>query len=186
MQKFELILINEKVRQYKLFALLIIVINCIAFVYLAVSKSELRFRSIGIVAWIGVLFIIEHFARKRGKEFSAKAGAILIIIAAYLGFKFWWPAAIISILAFLYLISIRQFILSVSSNNIIYPSFPKRTIQWNELNNIIMKDGLLTLDLKNNKLIQVLVSNDRNHQDLDESDFNDFCRKQLNAASGTL
>jgi len=186
MQKFELILINEKVKQYKLFALLIILINCIAFIYLAVTKSEIRFRSIGVVTWIFVLFIIEHFAKKRGKEFSAKAGAILIIIAVYLSFQFWWPAAITTILAILYIISIRQFIMSVNASHIIYPSFPKRTIQWNELNNIMMKDGLLTLDFKNNKLIQVPVSNDKTHSNIDERDFNDFCRNQLNAASGIL
>jgi hypothetical protein len=125
--------------------------------------------------------------QKRGEEnLVAKAGAILIIIAIYLSFKFWWPAAIMAILAMLYIISIRQFILSVSESNIIYPSFPGKTIQWNELNNIIMKDGLLTLDFKNNKLIQVLVSKDKSDTGIDERDFNDFCKKQLSVASGNL
>ncbi len=183
MQKFELVLINEKVKQYKLFALLIILLNCIAFTYLAVTRSETRFWSLGVVTWILALFIIQHFAKKRGKEFSAKAGATLIIIAAYLSLKFWWPAAIISILAILYVISIRRFIVSVDASQIIYPSYPKRTIQWDELNNIIMKDGLLTLDFKNNKLIQVLVGKDKNNKEIDEGDFNDFCRRHLSAAS---
>src|SRR5262245_61916041 len=142
MQKFELVLLNEKVKQYRLFALLIIIFNIVVLLYLAVTRSELRFRSIGVVAWIFALFIIQHFAKKNGKEFRARAGAILIIIAAYLSFKFWWPAAVMTILAILYVISIRQFILSVTANNIIYPSFPKRVIQWSELNNIIIRDGL--------------------------------------------
>jgi hypothetical protein len=185
MQKFELVLINEKVKQYRLFALLIIILNCIAFSYLAVTRSETRFWCIGVVNWILALFIIQHFAKKRGKEFNAKAGATLVIIAAYLTLKFWWPAAIISVLAILYIISIRRFIVSVAATQIIYPSYPKKTIQWNELNNIIMKDGLLTLDFKNNKLIQVLVSKDKNNKEIDERNFNDFCRKQLSAASGS-
>ena len=46
-----------------------------------------------------------------------------------------------------------------------------------------MKDGLLTLDFKNNKLIQVLVGKDKNNKEIDEGDFNDFCRKHLSAAS---
>ena len=186
MQKFKLNLTNDKVKQYQLFALLIILFNCIAFIYLAVTRSDIRFRCIGVVTWICALFVIQHFAKKRGREFSAKAGAILIIIAVYLSFKFWWPAAIMAILAMLYIISIRQFILSVSESNIIYPSFPGKTIQWNELNNIIMKDGLLTLDFKNNKLIQVLVSKDKSDTGIDERDFNDFCKKQLSVASGNL
>ena len=185
MQKFELVLKNEKVKQYQLFALLIILFNCIAFIYLAITRSEIRFRCIGVVTWICALFIIQHFAKKRGKEFSAKAGAILIIIAVYLSFQFWWPAIIMAILALLYIISIRQFILSVSGSNITYPSFPNRIIQWNELNNVIMKDGLLTMDFKNNKLIQVMVTGDKYDHQIDERNFNDFCRKQLNLASGT-
>ena len=50
----------------------------------------------------------------------------------------------------------------------------------------MMKDGLLTLDFKNNKLIQVFINKDRNDHDIDESDFNDFCRRQLNVTSGVL
>jgi len=186
MQKFELILINEKIKQYGLFALLIILFNCFVFAYLAVTRSEIRFRCIGVVTWIFALFVIQHFAKKRGKDFSAEGGSILIIIAVYLSFQYWWPAAVMVILAILYIISIRQFILSVNASHIIFPSFPKRTIQWNELNNVMMKDGLLTLDFKNNKLIQVFINKDRNDHDVDESDFNDFCRRQLNVTSGVL
>jgi len=186
MQKFELILINEKVKQYRLFALLMILFNCIVFAYLAVTRSEIRFRCIGVVAWIFALFVIQHFSKKRGKRFGAEGGSIFIIIAVYLSFQYWWPAAIMVILAVLYIISIRQFILSVNASHIIFPSIPKKIIQWNELNNIIMKDRLLTLDFKNNKLIQVLVSQDKNGHDFDESDFNEFCRRQLNVSSGVL
>ena len=186
MKKFDLVLKNEKVKQYTLFALLIIVFNIIALSYLAVSRSEIRYRASAVVLLISVLFIIQHFANKKQKQFSAKGAAILLIIASYLGFKLWLPALIMTILALLYIISVRQFILSVNASNIVYPSFPKRIIQWNELNNIIMRDGLLTLDFKNNKLIQALVSKDQTDRDIDEKEFNDFCRKQLGAAAGPL
>ena len=186
MQKFELVLINEKVKQYTLLALLTIALNIVGLSYLAVTRSEIRYWCIAVILLILVLFAIQQIAKKKHREFSAQAGSILLIIASYIGFNFWWPALIMAILAVLYIISIRQFIVSVNANNIIYPSFPKKIIQWNELNNVIMKDGLLTLDFKNNKLIQVLVRRDQTHHDLEEKDFNDFCRKQLSTVANPL
>ena len=45
---------------------------------------------------------------------------------------------------------------------------------WNEFSNIILKDGLLTLDFKNNKLLQVTI--DETKMAVDENEFNEFCR----------
>lgn len=52
--------------------------------------------------------------------------------------------------------------------------FSSSTYQWNEFSNIILKDDLLTLDFKNNKLIQVSI--DENEPAVDEKEFNEFCR----------
>ena len=53
-----------------------------------------------------------------------------------------------------YSISQRSLQVSVSNEMISYPSFPKKNIGWNELRNMVLKDGLLTIDLVNNRLIQ--------------------------------
>ena len=46
---------------------------------------------------------------------------------------------------------------------------------WNEFNNIILKDDMLTLDFKNNKLLQLdVVQSDK---EVDEESFNNFCSK---------
>ncbi len=46
--------------------------------------------------------------------------------------------------------------------------------QWNEFSNIILKDNLLTLDFKNNRLIQVNVDDPKSP--VDEIAFNEFCK----------
>jgi hypothetical protein len=185
MQKFTLVLINEKVKQYKLFALLIIILNILVLAILAVTRSEIRYRSIALLALIAVLFLMEYFAKKKKKEFSAKSASTLLIIGAYLSFKLWVPAMVLAFLAVLYIISIRQFVVSVNATHIIYPSFPKRTIQWDELNNIIIRDGLLTLDFKNNKLVQAWVINREDNSGPGEKEFNDFCRAQLESVASS-
>lgn len=57
-------------------------------------------------------------------------------------------------------------------------SFPIKNYTWNELNNVVIKDNLLTIDFKNNKLyqkeIQDIVSKEM------EAEFNAFCKARQN------
>lgn len=43
--------------------------------------------------------------------------------------------------------------------------------EWDEFNNIILKDNLLTLDFKSNKLLQLNIAENK----VDENSFNTFC-----------
>ena len=49
---------------------------------------------------------------------------------------------------------------------------------WNEVSNLILKDNILTIDLKNNKLIQHTI-NENENKELDETAFNTFVQQQL-------
>jgi len=65
----------------------------------------------------------------------------------------------------------------VSDKNIILPGLSgDRVIEWNQLGNVVKKHDLLTLDFKNNKLLQVQVIN---AEHIDEDEFNQFCQQQL-------
>jgi len=62
---------------------------------------------------------------------------------------------------------------------VVLNSFPQKQYYWDEISNVVLKDGLLTIDLKNNKLIQKEVNDEVLPQD--EKDFNDFCKERLKA-----
>lgn len=62
---------------------------------------------------------------------------------------------------------------------VVVNSFPKKHYQWSELANVVLKDNLLTIDFKNNKLVQ--KETDGSISAREEEEFNDFCRKWLNA-----
>jgi len=65
----------------------------------------------------------------------------------------------------------------VSENSIIVPGLSgDRIIEWHQLTNVIKKHDLLTIDFKNNKLLQVQVIN---AEKIDENEFNQFCQTQL-------
>jgi len=65
----------------------------------------------------------------------------------------------------------------ISEKSIILPGLSgDRIVEWNQLTNVLKKHDLLTLDFKNNKLLQVQVMN-ADH--IDEDEFNQFCQRQL-------
>lgn len=61
---------------------------------------------------------------------------------------------------------------------VVINSLIKREIRWSAFNNVILKDGLLTLDFKNNRLLQKEVLDD-GEEEADEDEFNAFCRERL-------
>jgi hypothetical protein len=49
---------------------------------------------------------------------------------------------------------------------------------WQDFQNVVLKDGLLTLDFNNNKLLQVHILSEISAPQ--EAEFNDFCQTNLN------
>ena len=67
--------------------------------------------------------------------------------------------------------------LAFDAEEISFNSFPRKIYLWKDVANVILKDGLLTIDLKNNTLIQKQV-NDEVSPEI-EAEFNGFCKQQL-------
>lgn len=56
----------------------------------------------------------------------------------------------------------------------------QRKIKWTDLNNVVLRDDLLTIDLKNNTIIQVEVDDEEDEEyEVGEDEFNTYCIKQL-------
>lgn len=73
--------------------------------------------------------------------------------------------------------------IAFDEEEVVLNSFPKKRYQWNEFSNIMLKDGILTADFKNNKLIQ---SETETLPSLTlQNEFNEFCRIRLQAAQST-
>jgi hypothetical protein len=65
-----------------------------------------------------------------------------------------------------------------TSDHIVINSLFRRIYPWSAFNNVILKDGLLTLDFKDNRLIQKEAEED-DDPDAGEDEFNEFCRHRL-------
>ena len=177
MKQFELILKNEKEVSYKRISIILLVLNLVGLLfitYLKDFKSWVPF----IMAAIAIFstFIALYFRNKN--ERSPLTGAFFVLSLAWILADYWVLGLLNTLFMILHIAALQKPIVSISEKQVIYPSFPKKKIDWQELSNLIIKDGLLTIDFKNNRIIQQQVADISST--IDEKEFNDFCRLQLN------
>lgn len=65
---------------------------------------------------------------------------------------------------------------------VVFNTFPRSHYHWSEFSNVVLKDGLLTIDFKNNKLLQKEI--DSHVAPQMEKDFNDFCKERIEEKKG--
>ena len=59
----------------------------------------------------------------------------------------------------------------------IFKAFSSPIYLWADFNNIVLKDGLLTLDFKSNKVLQLIVNEEESGPN--KIEFNDYCRQNI-------
>lgn len=64
-----------------------------------------------------------------------------------------------------------------TEQEIVFNTLFKKHYDWAVMNNVLIKDGLITLDFKNNKVMQKEIEGDVSKAI--EEEFNSFCRKQV-------
>lgn len=178
---FVLKLPNNKAKFYDMMGWMLIIINLTSFCTLLYYLDNSRER---VYAGLGIGLTIFHFGfewffRKPHQKSTAIQSVLFYYAVIWLlFFHFYIIGAVSLLVAILYFIAKREMDVIVAADRISYPSFPPKNIAWTELNNVILKDGLLTIDFKNNKLIQQLIDD---NTAIDENAFNQYCREQLDS-----
>ena len=67
--------------------------------------------------------------------------------------------------------------IAFGKEEIVFNSFPKKRYSWSDLNNVILRDGIITVDFKSNQLLQKEIQSGSTAQD--EKEFNEFCHLRL-------
>ena len=135
----------------------------------------LTFAAIVIISGIIVNFIL---LKKEGRQVRYR-NWLLIAGITWIGMPYLQFFSIFFLLlAFLEYQAKYPLEIGFSNDLIVMNTLFKKKFQWSDFNNIILKDGLLTLDFKNNKLFQKEALDD-DEPDADEDEFNEYCREQL-------
>ena len=157
-------------------SLLVIAINIAAIAWLTFNTGlnlEWGYTVIGFVILVNVIIQLMPGMNKDHQQYLY-AVAYAAIAIAWIKWEIYWMAILVIIAYILYILSRRPLTVSVTEEHIHYPSFPSRTIEWKDLSQVIMKDGLLTIDFRNNKMIQQMTENVSSKE---EQEFNEFCRR---------
>ena len=136
---------------------------------------------LGSVAVLGIVIYNGTQQVKKRKVYYSRA----LLIAALVWMKmpyFQWLVFLFIILALLEYQAKYSIEIGFSDNEIVINSLFKKRYNWASFSNIVLKDGILTLDFTNNRILQREVEDDED-DDADEDEFNDYCKKQL-AKSG--
>lgn len=174
---YQFIIPNKKLNIYFAFALGIILLNISGYIAHSFLQSGVKpvtwiFAIVCILAIAGAFYILSPSKR------LGFAGTVILIFGVFWIGKGYYQLFFANfILWLLYTIARRRLVVGVATQAVSYPSFPAKSIAWSDISNIVLKDDILTIDLKNNKIYQHLVEYPA--KEVNETEFNDFCRKQL-------
>jgi hypothetical protein len=109
---------------------------------------------------------------------------IAFVLAAFVIYKVLdlpWIGVLYIILTLIYSKSVKSIEIGFSMDVIVVNGLVQKRINWSELNNVLIKDGILTMDYKNNKLFQQETDelDDDEDDEVTEEEFNAFCETAL-------
>jgi hypothetical protein len=177
MKQFELILKNEKEISYKRISIFLLLLNLVGILFITYLKDFKNWAPV-IIAAVAVFAAFISFYFRNKNEKATLTGAFLLLSVGWIIAGYWIVGVLNIIFMILHIAALQKPIVSINEKQVIYPSFPKKIIDWHNLSNLIIKDGLLTIDFKNNRIIQQQIADISST--IDEKEFNDFCRQQLN------
>ena len=181
--RYSFILKNEKTKNYRLISQLLVLFNLLSFVILLingevrVAKNVILLFATLITAVYTFFTIIEWISKKPLPDFWHRSifGFCALV---WMREGFWWIAIILLLFILLDVIAHKKLVVHVTDKTIVVPYVVQKEMTWDDVNNVILKDGLLTIDFTDNKLFQQLILN--SDDDVNEKEFNEFCKRQLN------
>ncbi len=179
-QEYQFYFLNDRYKYSLLFKWVFVVVNIIAMTFISFKSNKTG----GYLFCLGilVLLVIDFFTtKKREININQKFEFDLLlwwVVFYWVIFEQYWIAAACFLVFLAYLSQKKFFKIFFSASNISLNSFPKKSISYTQLQNIVLKDGLLTIDFKNNKIIQASIITSLPTVD-DEASFNQFCQQKL-------
>lgn len=158
------------------FSQLMLLMSIAAFVLAGIKNiSALYFLAAAIIFyWLIFCFI----QKRKGKEVYYRFALLVAACGWYLNKKEWLFISIAYLVACILEKPLKVLPeAAFDENEIVFNSFPQKKYLWKDVANAILKDNILTIDLKNNKLIQKEI--DAEISEADEKDFNEFCKERL-------
>lgn len=148
---------------------------------LAARQGNYFLLTVGLLILAGLaLNTVLRFARRHSGEKFRYRYILLLAAMGWLAMPdHRWVFLLFVALAFLEYQMKRPLEIGFDRDRVVINSLIRQRHDWSVFNNVILRDGLLTLDFKNNRLLQKEIADDEDEDDADEEEFNAWCRDQL-------
>lgn len=174
-----IVLKNDASRYVNVFGFLLTTGSAILF------AREMIFRDMVILPYmLGVLFIAglliwNAFLYYRTDKEIYYSKALLIAGVVWTKMPYFeWLVAVFAFLALLEYQAKKPVEIGFAEDHIMLNKLLRKKISWSEIDNVILKDGVITIDFKNNRLIQREI--DKGENEASEQEFNDWVSKIKN------
>lgn len=153
---FMVILQNDRLPRYYTLAVLFAILNAVAFI-LFLFTLNFWMRGITGLAVLLLYFMLRRIlVKKRVQRFWADETVFFVLAPVWL-FSNILMAVFMVLLGLLFRLATQPLKFTFTHEGVSRSFFPKKTYLWSEFSNIVIKDGYLTLDFKNNRVLQARI-----------------------------
>ena len=175
--QFDIILKNEKIKSYRTISLIVLLLNIAVFILLLFYDTY-RYEAASAILLVGIyIFMRLYFIKKYQQGNYLDQVLIFVLAGCWFGLQNYWMVAALVVIGIIYHLALQKIQILFTPKKVVKINFPRKEYEWNNFNNVIIKDKMLTLDFKNNHLFQAEVEYPKN---VNEKDFNRFVQTQLN------
>jgi hypothetical protein len=174
MQQFEITIKNDKIKYYKFIALLLVLLNVSVFIFLLFAGVHFYEAAAALLLSGLYLIYLLYMAKKTGSNFFIREITFFILAGNWVALQNYLVAFGCVAVGILYHLSLQKLQFVFNSDFIKKMNFPQKTYAWEMLANVMLRDNILTIDTKNNTLIQLEIDSNIN-----ETQFNEFAKQQL-------
>jgi hypothetical protein len=181
--QYVVILKKDGERATDLLSTLLCFLSALIFLYVQFSGSRIGYFLCGAAVLILLGLAWNIIVRRKSRERVRYRYLLLLAALGWLAMPFLpWLGVFFLLLSFLEYQTKRPLEIGFDQDRVVINSLIRQRHDWSVFNNIVLKDGLLTLDFKSNRLMQKEVADDEEEDDADEEEFNAYCRGRLTAA----
>jgi hypothetical protein len=176
---YSIVITNERYKITKMVKIFFLLINVFAITYVALITDQPKRIIWAVLTLFVVIGLFVPKKHKLHKYLSQSSAADYLWLAiGWMSLENYWMLLAVIVFALINSMLKERHEIKFFDNLITINTFPQKEIKWFELNNVMLKDGILTIDFRNDKLIQ----SEFNHEESDadnEEQFNNYCQQQL-------
>lgn len=173
------VLKNQSVKLFNNFGLLLNLASCFFFTREFAFVEEKNFFLLAGIALVAGIIVWNVIRAKNGKRvFYDRAFLISGLLWVKMPYMEWLFFAFILLALLDYQVKFPLEI-GFSEKQVVFNYLFKKKYSWSSVSNVVLKDGILTIDFHNNKILQREVEDDIDEEDVSEEEFNEYCRQQL-------